>query len=349
MRRRRVYAWVLAAAGGLGIGLAWRALRLRPPEEVALAFRVASPVRAGRIFDPGTYWEREGFTEMTAPVRPPTTLDGEAHIVVYLRLPKGATIETRAVDGEAGATLAYPAGTVADRVEYFARAGVDEPPDRSWLAADVRGTSVAPGTQEFHVYRPSSNDANADLLGVAWPRGDEPAQREATRALGALVEEGIVAGPAGGAARKVSAEHLRAINGCAGCHEISRPPRLRLDAPGLVNRGTDASGFFQVSTVLSDRAPLETYRPRNANAGDRFVRFVCGPGDEPARADEGERGAVRCEDGRIPEGILDVRAALGAGDAHARRVCASRRFLYDHLDEIGRRRFADVIRACDGS
>ena len=112
---------------------------------------MAAPVRAARIVDPGTYWEREGFTEMTAPVRPPTTLDGEAHIVVYLRLPKGATIETRAVDGEARDTLAYPPGTVADRVEYFARAGVDEPPHRSWRAADVRGTSIAPGAQEFPV------------------------------------------------------------------------------------------------------------------------------------------------------------------------------------------------------
>jgi len=37
------------------------------------------------------------------------------------------------------------------------------------------------------------------------------------------------------------------------------------------------------------------------------------------------------------------------GSQNARRVCASRRLLYQRLDEGGRRFFADAARVCDGA
>jgi hypothetical protein len=46
-------------------------------------------------------------------------------------------------------------------------------------------------------------------------------------------------------------------------------------------------------------------------------------------------------------GILDVRAALEANDPHARRLCASRRFLYEHLDADGKGIYQEAIAECE--
>jgi hypothetical protein len=119
-----------------------------------------------------------------------------------------------------------------------------------------------------------------------------------------------------------------------------------MDSPGIVNRGSDDSGFFQVATVLADRVPIEIHRVFNPNADDPFIRFVCGEGDAPAVVDRGKLGSVKCPGGEVPEGVLDLPAALRAGDAHARRVCLSRRYLYDRLDEAGRDAWRDAMAEC---
>jgi hypothetical protein len=307
---------------------------------------IRPPVRSVSLEHPADQWRDSGFVEMVGPVRPPTSEDAELRIVVYLQLPAGAAIATRAVDGGDDALLLYPPGTVADRVEYVGRGPIDDAPRADWLVADVRGTSLGASREEFHVYRPTSTRPDARLVGVAWPRDDDEAQIEATRALGELLERGVALAPSSAAAREAAARHLRAINGCAGCHTRGRAPRARAEEPGLVNRGTDASGFFQISTVLYDHAPLETYRARNANAGDPFVHFVCGPTRTGAIVAGDPLGRVRCPSGEIPVGVLDVRAALTAGDVHARRLCESRRWLFGHLDDPGRAQFGEAAAEC---
>jgi hypothetical protein len=294
-----------------------------------------------------TYWDREGFVEMVGPMRPPTSDDGEMHIVVYVRLPIDPALAVHIVGtGPDGMPLLeYPPGTVSDRVEYFGTPGVDDPIGPTWVVLDVRGTRVTTTSQEFHVFRPRTDRPGGALLGLSWPRGDDLAQARATDAVGALVETGRVLGPPGSAARAAAASSLRALNDCASCHAAKSAPETRA-ASTRVHRGTDASGFFQVSSVLRDESPLEVYRPRNANAGDSLVRFVCKDGGD-AQVEANARANVHCPGGSVPVGILDLPAAMKAGDPHARRLCASRRYLYAHLDAAARDAFASAERECE--
>jgi hypothetical protein len=347
--RTRLVALVAAVATGLGLRASWRALH--PPAERARA-PVAPPAAPFTIAAPATFWERAGFAQMVAPVRPPSTSDGHAHIVVFIKIPDQARIQTR-LDDTGRAHLRYPAGTRADRVEYLSPAGRDAAPDASWQVADVRGTTIENADARpayFHVARPSSRVVGADLWGVRWPAGDPEAQTIATEALGAMVLSGEVLGPPTEPARRRSAAHLRGLNDCAGCHQIARPPRRFVDDPALVNRGTDDAGFFHVSTVLDDEAPLETYRPRDQNLDDPFLAYRCGdrPLVRPTGGAAADGAHLRCpdDDRHLPVARLDLPAALAAKDAHAEAVCRSRRFLYDRLDETGQRHFAPAMARC---
>jgi hypothetical protein len=306
------------------------------------------PVREVTLDGPDTFWAREGFVAMDGPVRPPTSEDGRDRILVYLKLPPGGVVKTRFLEAQQRYSLEYPRGTLADRVEYQGDGPTDGPPQPGWRVGDVRGTSLDDDGDWFHVYRGTTDSAAAPLLGLTWPRGDEAAQVEATAAFVGLVEDGRVRAPRSAAARANMAERLRSLNGCAACHSRERAPRTRMDAPGIVNRGSDSSGFFQVSTLLADRAPLEMHRPRNPNADDPFIRFVCGEGETPAVVQPGKLGSVRCPGGEVPVGVVDLPAALRASDVHALRVCASRRFLYEHLDTLGRSVWIDAMAECGG-
>jgi hypothetical protein len=109
-----------------------------------------------------------------------------------------------------------------------------------------------------------------------------------------------------------------------------------------VNRAADGSGLFQLSTILRDRLPFETYRPRDANLGDPYVARFCG-------ATRVDSSVVRCADGSVMEGELDVRTAVQHRDTHALRVCQSRRALASHLDDAGREAFREPLAECDGA
>ena len=109
---------------------------------------------------------------------------------------------------------------------------------------------------------------------------------------------------------------------------------------GIVNRAADGSGFFQLSSVLRDRLPFETYRPRDANAGDPYIARFCGSARVSA-------SVVRCPDGSVLEGELDIRTALLDRDPHAVRVCQSRRAVAAHLDDAGRDAFRESFAECE--
>ncbi len=262
-------------------------------------------------------YTNDGYVELVGPVRPPTSPDRGVRINVFLKLPDGARIHVTEV-GAADFTLTLPIGAVAMRVESAGTGDIDAPPSPSWRILDVRGTTFGDRDEQFVVLRPAAK-GEGELLGVTWPRAAE--QTGPTRALGDLVRLGFVGNGTGD--RAAAAAHLESLNGCAGCHAHLRAPRSRISDPGVVNRGADASGLFQVKSVLQDEQPLETYRPTDANIGRPFMTRRCG---DIATA------AGRCDDATIMTARLDVRAGMRARDPYTLRVCASRIKLGERLE-----------------
>jgi hypothetical protein len=279
-------------------------------------------------------WTSEGYVEMAGPLRPPTSEDGRVRILVFVRWPDGAP--SRAVRDGARWSLALPVGARAERVELDGDGPIDAPPTAGWRVLDVRGTSFTEAGERFRVLRPRTGSGD-ELFGLEWPRGD--GQATATDILGQLVLARAVAAPAGDDARARAAAHLRGLNACPACHVPLSPSRQSDREARVVNRGTDAAGLFQVTSILRDRLPFETYRPRDANRGDPFVRRYCGD----LLVDE---SVSRCPNGAILEGERDVTAGLRAGDTYTLRLCASRRELARHLDAGDRAKFEPAFGEC---
>ena len=276
-------------------------------------------------------YTKEGYVELVGPARPPTSPDHSVRINVFLKLPEGARIRVAEI-GSADFTLTMPTGAVAVRVESAGTGDIDAPPSSSWRILDVRGTTFGDRGEQFVVLRPAAK-VYGELLGVTWPRGAE--QAGPTRALGALVRLGFIGNETGD--RAAAAAHLESLNGCASCHAPLRAPRTRMTEAGVVNRGTDSSGLFQVKSVLQDEQPLETYRPTDANVGRPFTTRRCG-GNATA--------AVRCDDGSIMTARLDVRAGVRAHDPHTLRVCASRIRLVERLERPLPAAVSDALTEC---
>ena len=295
------------------------------------------------IDDPAQYWEAGGFAAMTPPVRLPSR-DGRERIAVWLRIPDGENL--RVERGPAGGVeLAYPEGTVADRADMS-----DGADARS--VGDVRGTRfVGEGRELFHVLR-RLDDGSPRLSGVEWARDDAPAAREATDQMATRVAQMEGLSP-DEAARDPELRLFRQQNDCASCHQHEKPERAVRDARGtaggaLPNRATDGAGLYVIATVLADGAPLETHRAREMNVEDPFVSVTCGADGSPPRLVRRAGGARRydCDDGRVPYARYDLPAALASGDDHARAVCRSRAYLFEHMDVGGRAAYAGAFSAC---
>lgn len=263
-------------------------------------------------------WEAHGYIELTTPIRPPTTSDETARIIVYLRVPEGAELSGSQV----------PDGTSAVRVEYAAPARTpDAPVSNDWRVLDVRSFAWSTGRRECSVLRPARA---GHLAGLAWPCSDANDVR-AAEVLAALVQAGRF-GPRSEGARDRMAHHLGRINGCTRCHAPSRGEDRR---PGvLVQRGTDAAGLFTLRSVFQDEDAAERYRPVDSNHDDPLVTRQC---PESTLASDGEH----CADGRWPRLRLDLAAGLRADTSHARRVCAARhalsaRIARPHSDDLTR-------------
>lgn len=110
-------------------------------------------------------------------------------------------------------------------------------------------------------------------------------------------------------------------------------------------RPTDASGFYVPLSVLQDHGPVPNHRPWDLNAADPFVEVLCG--NEPAKLIEADhRRYYRCANGRVPIGYRNISAGRHAKDNYTLRVCASRKFLYPHMEKEGREKFKDAFRVC---
>ncbi len=266
-------------------------------------------------------WSEEGFVELVPPIRPPTSSDGSDRITVWIRLPAGAQIRTENTSGEP--RLRMPIGAELDRVEVTQHGDC-----ASAVVEDVRGTRFQADGEVFHVFR----RREGLLWGLEWARGDAVAQLEADQLLAARLPQGV-------------RDRLVQLNQCAGCHVSDKPPSSRAGEDELPHRKTDASGLYQPQSVLERESPVEFSRPHDPNLADPFVRTRCATGELTMREVRGSK-SPRCTDGSVPLARLDVQSALAAGDEHARAVCASRSFLWKHLDEAGRAAFAEAFLDC---
>ncbi|MEZ4340430.1 MAG: hypothetical protein R3B82_27740 [Sandaracinaceae bacterium] len=285
------------------------------------------------VIEHDDHWAREGFTELTPSLPAPTRRDGSSRIEVWVRIPEGAVVEL----DEHGAPR-LPVGAIADRVERIRVGG-------RWVVGDVRGAVVeANGARRLRLLRPEHPGPGARLVGYAWPEARRDLGRAAHASLASLVRAG------GGLAerardREAVASLLESRSGCVSCHARGQRARTHT-SEGIPFRPTDALGFYTPLAVMRDDAPLERYRPRDLAHATPHVTVGCPEG--PPRRVEDDRGGVyfRCDDAALPTGRYDLSAALEAGDARARRVCASREHLYERMSPRAQRAWASAITPC---
>ncbi|MDP3498780.1 MAG: hypothetical protein Q8S33_00545 [Myxococcales bacterium] len=277
-------------------------------------------------------WSGPDVIRLVTPIRPPTSSDRTAHIVVALRLPAGALVTTT-TDAAGEKSLAMPVGAIATRIEFSGPPDADAEPDSTWRVLDVRQFEWRGAGLDCVVLRP----AMGSLAGVRWACGRD-ADRAAGQVLAMLVREGRLDAPADDARREQAAEHLRQLNGCVACHVKGRAEERSVGT--LVQRGTDAQGLFSLRSVFADQDPVERYRPVDPNAGDALMEPTC-PGSEL------DLDAARCRDGRQARLRLDVRRGRLEKSRHVVQVCAARLAVAARLDDAGRAALAGAIAECE--
>lgn len=295
------------------------------------------------IMSPAGHWRREGFAEMVPAIRLPTTHDTSDVIRVFLKVPSGARIAARMLPDQRRATLIFPPGTQADRVEMFAFQNPDGSSEET--VVDVRGTTIDDqGRLRFHALRPEHGGAQAPVLGWSWPAGDEDARNLATCLLMRLSRQART--PVG--RPPLDDEGLRMLqrlNDCSRCHLANHQRDHSIHHAPMPRRETDQSGFYTPLSVLNDAVALAATRPLDLNAGDPYVSVSCDSG--PAMLAR-EQGWIwyRCADDSVPVGRRDISAGLRDGDSYTRSVCAARRYLFEHMDQDARKAFAEAFAVC---
>ena len=284
------------------------------------------------------HWHARGFVEMEPPIRLPQGRARRDRTRIFVTIEGAGRIDVR--EGE----LVFPPGTIADRVEYRRDAN-------GWSVADVRGTRFTSAGERFHAYRPERADGQR-LFGAAWDREDLDGRHDAialftdamTHGAGFRREEPGHASEG----RERSVRRFARLLDCASCHGHERAEAAPNAEAELPRRGTDASGMHAFRYVLSDRAPMETYRAIDPNAADPFVHYECGGVSVDRAMLVGAAGttSVRCASGDVPTLRYAVAEAIAAGDPRAGRVCASRLALAAWMTERARLAYADVLAPC---
>jgi hypothetical protein len=236
--------------------------------------------------------------------------------------------------------LVFPPGTVADRVETMR----NQPKALQVINGieDVRGARIDDqGQTLFHDYQPVPGDASGRLRGYEWLRTDSQGDDLAADALIKLFY------PGPDAAAHPDAQTFRRLNQCGRCHQPNQAaPRAGSPrVPGTAALLTDSHGFFQPLTVLEDTMLMRSSRRWDLNADDPFTSVWCGTSQVHATTN-GDRRGYSCPDGAPPIGKLDMAAALAKNDAHARQVCESRRYLYQHMDQAARDAYRPFFTVC---
>jgi len=322
LRGRLGLLGALGALGGLG------ACRDAPPPGVTDL----------RIEDPLAYHQAEGFTPLVPPAHLPSSSPERDQVEIWVRLPDGATIDAQ-LDPAGRPTLEFPPGTRADRVEFAGRGDARR-------IVDIRGTRLEDdGRQVFYVLRPTGSTPRSPLFGVEWARDDAAAHEAATDRLVAKLAEVPAWASMPADRRRRQLDGVRAKNRCAGCHALGRPDNTVPREHGIVDRGTDRSGFHTPQTVLRDEVALEAYGGHDRSWSDPSLEIRCGgePLAQPAP------GARRCPDGSIATARLRWDAREPAAKAHLEQVCESRRFLLAHMTPENRAKMARAAGPCQES
>ncbi|MCX4244995.1 hypothetical protein [Paraliomyxa miuraensis] len=289
------------------------------------------------IESPREHHVREGFVQLVPPVHLPSSSPDRDQVEIWVKVPQGSTIAL-ALDDAGRPTLEFPPGTLADRVEWMGKGDMRR-------IVDIRGTRIeADGSQTFYVYRPSAPDPRAPLFGLEWARGDASVQEAATEHLVARVAAHPPVAQMPAARREAVLEGVRVRNGCAACHPLSRPENQAPRQHGLVDRGTDRSGFFTPQTVLWDEVPLEAYGAHDRSWHDPSIEVRCG--GEIVAAPEGEVPR-RCSDGTIARGRMRWDVAEPAARAHRAAVCDGRRWLAAHMTQADGAKLSSALRPCE--
>lgn len=296
-------------------------------------------LHAVRIPNRISYWPQHGFVEMVPPARLPTDKSIHEYIRVWLRIPAGENIGVQWLQDQKRYTLKFPPGTVADRVDggehqkqaMFTLNGI----------ADVRGARIgANGRTWWHVYEPVPGESPNWQEGFKWLRTDDHGDNRAADSLIKLYYPGAPT-----TARQEMAR-FRKLNRCGACHQFNRPIPTKTTANGFSMPETDADGFFQPITVLADTMTLVNMRPWDMNAGDPYITVWCGGYKARLTVKGDSYRRYTCPDHHVPVGKLDMAAALRHNDPHALKVCASRRYLYEHMTAKGRKAFARYFEEC---
>ena len=285
------------------------------------------------------YWRNAGFVDMVGPVRLPTDKATGDHIAVWLRIPRGKKITIEWLADQKRYIVKFPPGTVADRVES-AKSEHDAMGVIHGIS-DVRGARIgADGEMWFHDYEPVPGEPIKWLTGYEWLRADSVGDNLAADRLIKLFYPGAPA-----KARNEMAE-FRRLNQCGACHQINRPVPVTATKDGDYFSETDADGFYQPITVLTDTMTLENSRPWDLNPGDPYITVWCGKKKAQLTTEDHSYRGYACPGHGVPTGKLDIVRALRHRDPHALKVCAARKYLYEHMTEDARKALAHGFAEC---
>lgn len=297
-------------------------------------------LRPVRIPNDLSYWRQSGFVEMVPPVRLPTDKSNNDVITVWVRIPDGRNVTVTWLQDQDRYTLKFPPGSVADRIETM------RGEKKAMLVIDgiedVRGATIdRDGNTRFHVYEPIPGRGSDALEGYEWRRRDAQGDDLAATSLIKLFYPGASAGA------ESEIRHFRTLNQCGGCHLTNQPAPTSVSPPSRtpMNLLTDSHGFFQPITVLANRMTVRSARKWDLNADDPFITVWCGSQKTTAVTD-GDRRGYKCADGAVAVGEFQLSAALKAKDPHAFQVCASRAYLYRHMDSKAREAYRTAFAEC---
>lgn len=285
------------------------------------------------------YWRDAGFVDMVGPTRLPTDRATGDHIAVWLRIPAQERISVQWLARQKRYTIKFPPGTVADRVESAKNEheamlvihGIE----------DVRGARIgADGKIWFHDYEPVPGEPIKWLKGYEWLRTDPVGDNLAADSLIRLFYPGAPAK----ASKEIAG--FRRLNQCGACHQINQPVPDTALSDGFSVPETDADGFFQPITVLTDSMTLVNTRPWDSNAGDPYITVWCGDKKAQLTTKDHSYRRYTCPDHGVPTGKLDIVRAVRHRDRHALKVCAARKYLYEHMTKKGRKAFAQGFTEC---
>ncbi|MGH8320225.1 MAG: hypothetical protein ACREUL_20030 [Steroidobacteraceae bacterium] len=285
------------------------------------------------------YWRNAGFVDMVGPAQLPTDKATGDHIAVWLRIPRGKKITVQWLPDQKRYTVKFPPRTVADRVE-----SAKNEHDAMLVIhgiSDVRGARIgADGEIWFHDYEPIPGEPIKWLKGYEWLRTDPAGDSLAADSLIKLFYPG--------APTKADTEmaEFRRLNQCGACHQRNRPVPVTASKDGLSFPETDADGFYQPITVLTDTMTLVNIRPWDLNAGDPYITVWCGRKKAQLTTQDHSYRRYTCSDNGVPTGRLDILAAFRHRDSHALKVCAARRYLYQHMAKDARKAFARGFAEC---